>query len=667
MMKGLGKFAFKALVPKPLRNWISYGALRGRQRTMGPGASSPLPNARPVIDPTTGRPRQRNAHQGEVNGRGHSQAGMPRTPYMTDEVTYQRPQGNRFQRWWQERRLNRERRRANGSVRQGIDGGNATQRSRGLGRFRDMWLGEQYLPEERVDRRGRTYHQIRTRQGGVMRSDAQGNVRGQRVRTGGMRNAINNNRIVRRTRGFATLANMINFEDAGMDYQSSVGQRGHRRRSIRAGFRGFVNRSRRQGISAGGNSLASRMMSRRGEIPGLGGGRGGARAGGGLMNILKGSIKGLSKLGGTAGKGLLKGLGMVVKRGIPLLFKVGLRAIPILGEALLLWDAIKLVFTNWDAIKNAARTAWNWMKTTGVSLLGSAWSWIKAKAGEVWNGIKTLAGTVWNWIKTTATSLMSSFWNWIKGIASSVWNSISSTASSIWNGIKSTITGLMKGVWDWIKSTAQGVWDWIKSTASGVWDSIVSGAKTALANMFQPIKDAWDTAKSYVTNNPITQTIKQVVKKVTGGGKGKGARTGEWMVPRDNMPYNLHAGEMVLTRKEAQIMRSLVGSDNNSISKYLLDKASGHSDTELSIAKSNNKQSIKPTIRVTASEQGSPKVQQSGGNVTIKMEEGAVQIHVANASASEMKKATKQIYQELKRMMELDNMKNYRPARPKTR
>lgn len=864
MMKGLGKFVFKAVIPKPLRNWMAYGANRGQQRAMR-GASSPLPNARPVIDPTTRQQRRRNAHEGQLNPRGHSQAGMPRTPYMTDEVTYQRPRN-----WRERRRLNRERRRANGSIRQGIELPNGstssqTRRSRNpIGRIRDFFRGEAYIPEQRVDRRGRTYHQVRTRQGGVMRTNAQGLVRGQSIRTPDFRtrtrnriqsvgnrirtnrllnNRLTNNRATRRivnnpvtrgavrgtrairqgirvgadvttrpfrqvanttrnvgsravrrvrniptrARGMATLTNMINFSDAGMDYGSSVGRRGHRRRSVVAGIKGFFNRSRRSGISAGGNSLASQLQARQGEVEALGrrgrapraprmartgGGRVGrifgglknigsmlfgGRGGGGSLftNLFKGAGKGIAKVGPVLGKGLIKGLGFVVKRGLPLLFKVGLHAIPILGWALTAWDAISLIWSNWDAITKAGKwvwdkikqfgtwawngikagagKVWDWIKSKakgmwdGVKSFGKSvwnsiksvasgvWNWVKAKATGVWNGIKAVASAIWNGIKAFATAMWnhtkakaSAVWNAIKGTAIAIWNGIKAFASAVWSSIKafgraiwapikalgtsmwsgiksfasgvwssikgygraiwSSIKSVATSMWSGIKSFANGVWNGIKSHASSIWGSVKSAANSVFNGLLGAFKTAWGKVKSWATNNPITQTIKQVTKKITGGGKSDGNhRTGLWKVPKDGYQATLHNGEMVLTQKEAQIMRSLVGSDNNSISQYLLEKSSNHSDNEMKVASNTKRPSIKPNITIKTAEQREPKIQQTSGNVEIKMEQGAVQINVANASASEMKKATKQIYAELKRLMELENMKNYKPARPRTR
>lgn len=539
IMGGVAKFAGRMLFPAPLRMLAGYGHNRIQQRRMR-NAYSPIPNARPNIDPTTGRP----------NG----------------QVTYQQPRNER-----ERRRLERERMRADGSVRQGRNGASQVRHSRGLGRFKDMWLGRQYVPEQRVDSRGRTYHQIRTRQGGVMRSTAQGLVRGQHVRTGG-------------------------------------------------GLQGVLRRY---------------VGNQRGAIGG--GGAGGARSGG--TRALGGMARGMGRMGGTVGKGLLKGIGKVLKTGLGTVFKLGFRAIPFLGLALMAWDIISAVFTNWDAIKNGAVKAWEWIKNNGITFLGQAWDWVKEKAVQVWN-----------WIKTDGVVLLGAFWNWLKLSAGVAWEWVKTKAVNIWNSIK-----------DWITRKAGEAWEWIKTTASSTWETVKTGVATALTNMFQPIKDGWEATKKFITDNPITQTVKRVTSWVGDKlGMGDGShRTGLWNVPKDGYQATLHNGEMVLTQREAQIMRSLVGSDNNSISQTLL----GQNKPDISIAsKMTTNKSIKPP---STTQQTSQAPSSGGGNTEIHFAPGAVQVQVANASASEMKKGAKQMFDEFKRMVELQNMKNYKPARPR--
>jgi TP901 family phage tail tape measure protein len=595
-MTGLLKAA-TYLLPKPLRNKVkgyidtfSGPGSKRKQRKMQ-GKHSNIPNAR-------------------------------KTP--TGQVTYTQPQT------WREKRNLKKQKRKQPVINPGRNGANPTRSSKGMGRFKDFWLGRQYAPEERTDKRGRKYHQVRNANGGVTRTDAQGKVKGKAVRTGGgVKGKFG--RISKFLGGF------INNERGAV----GRGAGGVSKKGGGGFFKGILNSAKKLG----------------------------PKIGSGLM-------KSMRTIGPKVGKGLIKGLGVVIKRGIPLIFKLGLRAIPILGWALLAWDVIKLVFTNWDAIKSAGSKAWNWLKTTGVSLLGQAWDWIKGKAIGVWEWIKSTGSTAWNWMKTEGVRLLGIAWNWVKTKAIEVWNGTKSKAVEIWNGIKSWAISKATEMWNSVKTKADEIWNGVKTKASETWSSIKTGVATALVNLFQPIKDAWDEAKSYVANNPIVQKITKVTETVKSGASSLwnktkslfgGFRTGLWKVPKENYPALLHQGEMVLTQKESQILRSMVGSDSNSISATLLGKSKGGSvEKGISIkgqSEGRKKLSLRPTVKQeTVSETSESK---GNGDTKIEFKEGSIKISIANASASEIKKGAKQLFEEFKRLVELENMKNYKPSRPR--
>lgn len=654
----LGNVA-KLMIPKPLRQMVNTGRYATSRRFSGnarQGAHSRLPYARQTVDPTTGRP--------------------------TGQVTYQR-------KWWQ--RNNR-----GPTVVPSRDGrSNSTLRSRGIfGRARDMWQGRAYAPETRTDRRGRTYHQIRTRQGGVMRTTADGRVNGRQVRTGGVQGYLFGQGRQRR-RNVRSAINQVNFQDAGMNYGDSVGQRGHRRRSIKAGVKGWWNRQQRLGIQSGGG-FNSRVQAQMGGGQGgssggsSGGAKGGARGGGkfNAANLFKGAGKGMGNVASGLGKGLMKGLGGVVKKGLPLLFKGALHAIPFVGWALMAWEAISLIWSNWDAIKNGAGIAWEWIKGKAVQV----WDWVKVKAEGIWQGILGVATGIWNWIQGVASNVWNAIlgfasnvwqgivgiatgvWNWISGVASGVWNAILGFATAVWNGITTiastvweSVKGFASAMWDAMKGFAQTAWDSVTGIASTVIDTVKGYVNSIFDGLLSSAQTAWNGVKKFFADNPITQAVKVVGEAVSGDGKkggkkgGKSARTGEWYVPKDNMPYNLHQGEMVLKRNEAQILRSMVGTDSNSISKFLLDRedvANGN----IQVAPPQKK-ILRPKVNVADQPQTQPTEGKGDTTIEVTFAQGA--IVVANASASEMKKGAKQMFEEFKRMVELDNMKHYKPARPR--
>lgn len=216
----------------------------------------------------------------------------------------------------------------------------------------------------------------------------------------------------------------------------------------------------------------------------------------GIRNIGRGIGRGLlatvktgAKVGARLAGTLIKGLGRVVLRGIPLLFKVALRAIPILGWALLAWDLISMVFSNWDSIKSAAKTAWNWIKTTGVSLLKSAWDSIKKFASNTWNNIKSGASTLWESVKTMASNA----WTNITTLASNAWNTIltsaTTMATTIGLNIYTYISEKVTAVKSWFVDTMTSIPGAVADVGTNIGSTIFNGIKNALAGVGSWIKN----------------------------------------------------------------------------------------------------------------------------------------------------------------------------------
>ena len=98
---------------------------------------------------------------------------------------------------------------------------------------------------------------------------------------------------------------------------------------------------------------------------------------------------GTLQVGGRIGGLLVRGIGGLVFRGLPKVFMLGLRAIPILGWALMAWDIISTIFTNWDKIKAGAKKAWEWIKSDGKDMAIEVMKWIKEKLGQAWEWVRT--------------------------------------------------------------------------------------------------------------------------------------------------------------------------------------------------------------------------------------------------------------------------------------
>lgn len=241
--------------------------------------------------------------------------------------------------------------------------------------------------------------------------------------------------------------------------------------------------------------------------------------------------RGLGTAAKSAGK-LGKGLGTVAKIG----GKLGARAIPFVGEALMIADAGMLIYENWDSIKGAASKAGDWfqkkfpktaetvskawdgMKEAGSKAwdsvsswwdgLGPTWSdkwesikssvsgkWDEIKTGAVegWEGIKTKVGDTWNGVKES----WSDKWQGIKDSVSEKWNGIKTGASEGWDGVKTTLST----TWDSVKESWSNAWTAVKDTVSEKWNSIKTGAiegwesvTTFLSELWTGISEAWSVA-----------------------------------------------------------------------------------------------------------------------------------------------------------------------------
>ena len=398
-------------------------------------------------------------------------------------------------------------------------------------------------------------------------------------------------RMMARGRANRRLMNMINFADAGMDYGSSLGQRGHRRRSVGAAIKGSWNRMRRPGAVAGGNSLANQMRHASPEMRAQAGVGSRAARGKGFGSMFKGMAKAAGKVAPKVGSTLLKGLGKVVTRGIPLLFKGALRLIPFLGWALMAWDIISLIWSNWDFLKNAGSKAWTWIKEKSLAV----WEAAKTKGTEIWTAIKNWAGEKWAQIKADGAAKLEE----------------------------------------------------MKSGLSNWWSGLVTDFKTK-----------WAEIKAHAANNPVVQTVKKVVEATPIGNavstglklwdKLRGHRTGLENVPSEGYPAALHRGEMVLTRREAQVLRAMSGT--NSIFDTLMEAKDGfRTGADLGPKTIQARTSSAPA---------------EGGDMSITFAPGSVQITVQSMnSEAEIEKGARKMFEKFKRMVETENMRNYRPAR----
>lgn len=114
--------------------------------------------------------------------------------------------------------------------------------------------------------------------------------------------------------------------------------------------------------------------------------------------------------------------------------------------------AVYLIVQNWDTIKAAFASAWEFIK--GV------WSGVAAWFGGVWNGIVNAFSAVGSWF----ANIFSVAWNGIRnvfagvgGFFQGIWNTIVSIFGSIGAAIGNGISGAVKGVVNSILSGAENI------------------------------------------------------------------------------------------------------------------------------------------------------------------------------------------------------------------
>jgi hypothetical protein len=275
-------------------------------------------------------------------------------------------------------------------------------------------------------------------------------------------------------------------------------------------MRGGAGTGRGSGGQGGGNTSSTRAGRNAGR-----GFRGGFFKAFNFVSGFTGLFKDIGKTtlkqGGKVGKGLLGGLGKVVTKGVPMLFKGALRAIPILGWAIMAWDIISLIFSNWDSIVAGAKKAWNWIKDDGIKYLGMAWDWIQKKAGDVWNWIKTDG---WNMVK----SLFSYLWD----KAVETYNNVKSWAVQKFEEIKADAKQKFFEMFAYLLETAIQKAIEVKDNMLSKLQEMKDGAIEKFSGFFQPLLDSYNFVKDTIANNPIVQTVKKVTTTVASGAKKAG-------------------------------------------------------------------------------------------------------------------------------------------------
>lgn len=219
------------------------------------------------------------------------------------------------------------------------------------------------------------------------------------------------------------------------------------------------------------------------------------------------------------------------------------------------WDMVQPYFAAiWENIKAVFLAAWEGIK--------AVWDTVQPYFAAIWEGIKTVFSVVsevlggffsaaWTAIKTVwdvVTGFFSQIWNTIKGIFSVVKSVLSGDFQGAWDAIKGIVSGwadYFKGVWNKIKDVFGDAWEKFKDVGKKIVDGIKEGIKNAWEGLKSWFSNLWD---SLFGNNDVNVNVKTT--RTDGSHAG-----GLSYVPFDGYVAELHQGEMVLTKAEANALR----------------------------------------------------------------------------------------------------------------
>lgn len=240
-----------------------------------------------------------------------------------------------------------------------------------------------------------------------------------------------------------------------------------------------------------------------------------------------------------------------------------------------------------DCIGALVETVKNWVTDNGDSIeeLKGIFEGFKTKVDEVFNNVKGLLDA----FVGAFSKVWGKYGDDIAEIATNVFNGIVNTIDGVFNiinGLLAVFTNVFKGDWDavWksLKDLAVLAWDEVTKWFEGainVFNDIVETAEQMFEDIGESIIDfilsgltnAWDGIASWFSDKidwiqdelSIWRSAQDEMSTVNSNGRGGGGRSfdgshsaGLVSVPYDGYMAELHAGERVLTRAEAEAYNS---------------------------------------------------------------------------------------------------------------
>lgn len=247
---------------------------------------------------------------------------------------------------------------------------------------------------------------------------------------------------------------------------------------------------------------------------------------GGLFRMIS-PLLGLLKVGLLAVGGALKALWLTMLANPIVLIIAAVVAI----VAALVWFFTQTETGKkiWSAFMDWLGQAWEWIKTTAVTVFNAvvtaittAWNWVKDTSVAIWDGFISWIVGLWNGIIGTAKAVFLGIgtaiitaWNWIKTKTSDVWNAIINWIKDTWNKIITTISDAVNKVKTWISDG----WTWIKSTTAKLWNGIKLAMARAIISAVRTVQNKVNQIKNWIRNtwNSVKSTTSNAWNAIKNG------------------------------------------------------------------------------------------------------------------------------------------------------
>ena len=179
----------------------------------------------------------------------------------------------------------------------------------------------------------------------------------------------------------------------------------------------------------------------------------------------------------------------------------------------------------------------------------------------------------------------------LMAVFSSVMNSISGTVT----GVVNNITNIFSNLIDFIKNVFTGNWRGAWENVRNIFSNAISGLAAIFKAPMNAIVDGWNSLASSIGSVKVPEWVPIAGGKTFSLPRMSRLKVGLDYVPSDMFPAFLDEGEWVLTKEEANLLRSLGGLDGV---KILLSHGGGIDMKSVSVQPTYDKNLIRAIMKI---------------------------------------------------------------------